>query len=306
MSTMKAIKRRIGSVKNTQQIMKAMNLVAASKLQKARGRMDTTRPMFDKFKKIIEGVKVCGEDIDNVFTKKREVKNIAYIVITSDRGLCGAYNTSVAKEAYSFMGQNADKGEHILAVGSKGYDYFRRRGKNIVYRHQGSSENMTFEDAADIGNKAVRMFKRGDVDEVYVVYTHFLSMLSSVPQIDKILPIDTQPSDKSEKPELSNAAGKAEPAQLGEEEKLYTKMEYDPNINEFIKEAVPLYLKMYLYGAMIESVVCEHVSRMTSMEAASRNAEEIHEDLKLEYNRKRQGLITQEIIEIVSGASALN
>ena len=303
MSTMKAIKRRIGSVKNTQQIMKAMNLVAASKLQKARQRMDTTRPMFDKFKKIIDEVKVSGEEIDTPFTEKREVKNIAYIVITSDRGLCGAYNTSVAKEAFSFIEENADKGEKIIAVGSKGHDYLRRRGKNIVYRHLGNSENMTFEDATVIGDKAVRMFLRGDVDEVYIVYTHFLSMLSSVPKIEKVLPIDTEPPMESE-----GAAPQEKPEAAGQSDKgkINVFMEFDPGVNEFLKDAAPLYLKMSLYGAMIESVVCEHVSRMTSMEAASRNAEEIHEDLKLEYNRKRQGLITQEIIEIVSGASALS
>ena len=303
MSTMKAIKRRIGSVKNTQQIMKAMNLVAASKLQKARQRMDTTRPMFDKFKRIIDGVKISGEDIENPFTEKREVKNAAYIVITSDRGLCGAYNTSVAKEAFSFIEGNVGVGEKIIAVGSKGYDYLRRRGKDIVYRHLGSSENMTFEDATVIGDKAVRMFLRGDVDEVYIVYTHFLSMLSSMPKIEKVLPIDTKPSDEAGQ---VSSQEKSEPTARSDEEKAYARMEYDPGVNDFLKDAAPLYLKMVLYGAMIESVVCEHVSRMTSMEAASRNAEEIHEDLKLEYNRKRQGLITQEIIEIVGGASALN
>lgn len=285
MSTMKAIKRRIGSVKNMQQIMKAMNLVAASKLQKAKAKMDATRPMHDNFKQIINGIKSCGQDVYNVYVEEREVKNIGYVVITSDRGLCGPYNANVSKEAMAFINANAEKGVKIFAIGAKGHDYFKRRGKNIVYRHKGGSANVTFDDAAEVGDLIVSMYLKGEIDEVYVVYTHFISMLTNITYIDRVLP-------------LSDTVAK--------QDKRYKLMEYDPEIDGFINDVVPMYIKMFLYASLIESGVCEHVSRMTSMDAAARNAEEIHDDLKLEYNRMRQGAITQEIIEIVSGASALN
>jgi len=286
MASMKAIKKRISSVNNTKKIMKAMDLVSASKLQKAKARLDDVRPLYDNIKIVMDGIKASVNDEDNVaFTEEREVKCAAYIVLTSDRGLCGGYNVNVAKEALANITANKDIQERIIAVGSKGWEYFRRRGRNVVGKYACSSEVTTFEDAELIGNLAASMYSSGEVDEVYLAYTHFESVLSHVPCIEKLLPVRLAPGE--ERP--SGA----------------TSMTYDPDINTFISYAVPMYLNITIYGAMMESSVCEQASRMTSMDSATRNATEIIDDLTLDYNRKRQGMITQEITEIVSGANAL-
>jgi len=288
MPSLKAIKKRITSVNNTKKIMKAMNLVAASKLQKAKNRLDNVRPMYSDIKDLMEKIRAgVSDDMEVPFAEEREVKNVAYIVLTSDRGLCGAYNALVSKEAFAYVdGMNKkDIGEKIIAVGTKGWDYFRRRNKEIILRCEGPSEATAFADAEALGHKVTEMYKSGEVDEVYIVYTHFESVLSHIPYIEKLLPLKTASSEDFD-PGSST-------------------MSYDPDPITFLEHAVPMYLNMTIFGAMIESAVCEYASRMTSMDSATRNASDIIDDLTLEFNRKRQGIITQEITEIVSGANAL-
>ena len=286
MATMKAIKKRISSVNNTKKIMKAMDLVAASKLQKAKSRLDDVRPLYDNIKLVMDGIKAGisrGEEI--AFAEEREVKNIVYIVLTSDRGLCGGYNTNVSKEALACMNANEKTQEKIITVGTKGLEYFRRRNKSIIYKTAGASESTTFEDAEFIGTKIATMYTSGEIDEAYLVYTHFETILSHVPRVEKILPVRADETSDSTQG--------------------FIEMSYDPDVSTFISYAVPMYLNVTIYGAMMEAAVCEYASRMTSMDAATRNAAEIIDDLTLVYNRKRQSMITQEITEIVSGANAL-
>ena len=286
MATMKAIKKRISSVNNTKKIMKAMDLVAASKLQKARTRLDDVRPLYDNIRLVMDEIRAgLGADEDVPFAQEREVKNVAYVILTSDRGLCGGYNTNVAKEALTLMNDNADVQCKVMTVGFKGYEYFRRRGKDIIQRYAGANETTTFDDAELIGTQLASMYTSGEIDEAWLVYTHFETVLSHVPASMKLLPISAGPS----------GSGDSKPAE----------MSYDPDIITFITSAVPMYLNVTIYGAMMESAVCEYASRMTSMSAATRNAGEIIDHLTLDYNRKRQGMITQEITEIVSGANAL-
>ena len=282
MPSMKAVKRRIASVDSTRQIMKAMNLVSASKLQRAKAQLTLVRPMLDNIKQVMDGVASGDALTDNPFFEKRELKNAAYLVVTGDRGLCGGYNLNIAKEALALI-ERADVPEKIVAVGSKGCDYFNRRGKNIVERYPGFSEAGAYENAEAIGKLLLGMYTSGEVDEVYVVYTRFESILSHEPKTVKVLPLG--------EPEV---AGEASAMML-----------YDPDVNTFLDYAIPLYINTIVYGAMVESNVCEHASRMTSMDSASRNAEEIIDHLTLVYNRQRQGAITQEITEIVSGANAI-
>ena len=288
MATMKAIKKRISSVNNTKKIMKAMDLVSASKLQKAKSQLEDIRPLYENLQTLMDGVKQslsAVEHEDVPFTEDRDAKKAAYIVITSDRGLCGGYNVNAAKEALSKITSNKDREEKIIAVGAKGFEYFRRRGKNVAGKYPGPSEETTFEDAEDIGANVISMYASGEVDEVYLVYTHFETILSHVPCSVKLLPVKPDP------------AAQAVPAGSA--------MEYDPDVGAFMAYAVPMYLNISIFGAMIESMVCEQAARMTSMDAAARNASEIIDDLTLVYNRKRQNMITQEITEIVSGANAL-
>ncbi|MCL2627364.1 MAG: ATP synthase F1 subunit gamma [Oscillospiraceae bacterium] len=286
MASMKAIKKRITSVSNTKKIMKAMNLVAASKLQKAKNRLDAVRPMYGDIKKVMDSIKSgITDDMVIPFAEDREVKSIAYIVLTGDRGLCGSYNATVSKEALACVEANKGKQEHIIAAGSKGWDYFRRRGKKIVHRCEGPSEATSFTDAEVLGNLVAEMYNSGEVDEVYIVYTHFESVLAHIPHIVRLLPLKFSESEDTD-------AGAAI-------------MSYDPDISTFIEHAIPMYLNITIFGAMMESAVCEQACRMTSMDSATRNASDIIDDLTLDYNRKRQGMITQEITEIVSGANAL-
>jgi F-type H+-transporting ATPase subunit gamma len=205
--------------------------------------------------------------------------------MTSDRGLCGGFNAVLSKEAYAFVEAHKDKDAKIIAVGTKGWDYFRRRGKQIAHRCGAASVATSFTDAEVLGNLVAEMYTSGEVDEVYIIYTHFESVLTHIPYIEKLLP-------------LKMAAG-------DEFDTVNPIMSYDPDISTFIKNAVPMYLNITIFGAMMESAVCEEASRMTSMDSATRNATEIIDDLTLEFNRKRQGMITQEITEIVSGANAL-
>jgi len=286
MASLKAIKKRITSVNNTKKIMKAMNLVAASKLQKAKARLDHVRPLFTDLTHVMETIKQGLNPKEKIaFAEVREVKSIAYIILSGDRGLCGSFNTNVSKEALAFINANSGKKEHIIAVGSKANDYFKRRGKNIITKYPAASEASAFADAETLGAQVANMFLTGEVDEVYAIYTHFESILAHVPHIVKLLPIRSESSVEQEH-------------QLD--------MIYDPDAKTFIEHAVPMYMNITLYGAMMESAVCELSSRMTSMDAATRNATDIIDDLTLEYNRKRQGIITQEITEIVTGANALN
>jgi len=285
MASMKAIKKRITSVNNTKKIMKAMNLVAASKLQKAKVRLDDIRPMYNDIKKVMENIRAgISDEMQVPFADEREVKNIAYIVLTGDRGLCGSFNATISKEALAYVEALKEKNAKIIAVGSKGWDYFRRRGKEIVFRCEGASEATAFADAEALGIKVAEMYTAGEVDEVYIVYTHFESVLTHIPYIERLLPLKMAASEDFDPGSFT--------------------MSYDPDIETFIANAVPMYLSITIFGAMMESAVCEQASRMTSMDSATRNATEILEDLTLEYNRKRQSMITQEITEIVSGANA--
>jgi len=285
MSSMKAIKKRITSVNNTKKIMKAMNLVAASKLQKAKARLDDIRPMYSDIKKVMENIRSgFGEEVDIPFADVREVNNILCIVLTGDRGLCGSFNATVSKEALAHVDALKEKNAKIIAVGSKGWDYFRRRGKDVIQRCEAASEASSFADAEALGNKISDMYLKGEVDEVYIIYTHFESVLTHIPYIEKLLPLKTASADASDNTSRD--------------------MSYDPDIKTFVKNAVPMYLNITIFGAMMESAVCEQASRMTSMDSATRNATDILDDLTLEYNRKRQGMITQELTEIVSGANA--
>jgi F-type H+-transporting ATPase subunit gamma len=277
---MKAIKRRIVSVKNTQQIMKAMNLVAASKLRKNRQRRDGAKLLFDESAKFFSHTAPRIDSPENIYYEARKVKSAVYMVVSGERGLCGSYNANVLKMAYEKI-QDAPNAK-IISVGAKSKEYFVRRRMNILQEHVGVLDNLSFGVAQEIGQTLNELYTADidPVDEIYVIYTSFQSILTHEPKMVRLLPIIPVP---------------------GEVEDVI----YEPNVEIYLRKSVPVYLSMFAYGAMLESAVCEQAARMTSMDSASRNAGEILDDLTLEFNRKRQGAITQEINEIVSGANAL-
>ncbi|MCL2812364.1 MAG: ATP synthase F1 subunit gamma [Clostridia bacterium] len=285
MPSLKAIKRRINSVDTTKKIMKAMDMVAAAKLQKVKARLDAARLFAQEAKNMLAAFDDAGELAENVFFAPRAVKHTVYLIITSDRGLCGSHNANLIEKLRAHIRENKIEHERIIAVGSKGYDYFTARGKYILRAFPDVSETVLYVDAIRVADYVAGLYTSGEADEVYMAYTKFESALSHSPQVSKVFPmsVDVDPE----------AAAKS------------TNMAYDPDMHSFLDHAMPVFLNAFVYAALIESSACEQAARMMSMEAAVNNASEIIGKLTRSYNRRRQSVITQEISEIVSSASIM-
>lgn len=285
MASMGDIKRRIKSVSSTQQITKAMNLVASSKLTRAKSRFLDTKPYFNGVQQVIANIAKGAKGVTSDFITNREVKNTAIAVISGDRGLCGGYNANVSKLAYNLgEGKNAK----YITLGSKAQEFFTSRGCNIVKSYRGISEDPQYYMARVIGERLIEMYTKGEADEIYIAYTEYISTIANEPKYVKILPLDINDFQGSEK-----------------EENNMTLTIYEPSEEEVLDYIIPKYVSMFIYGAMVEASVCELGSRMTAMDSATENAGEMIDKLSLAYNRARQGAITQEITEIVSGSNAL-
>lgn len=281
---MKDIKRRIKSVNSTMQITKAMELVASSKLRRAKEKVDSTRPYFNTLKDSMEAIASNSKGIKSVYIEKREVKNRCYIVINGDRGLCGGYNTNLIKETLKDMNGRKD---NIISVGRKSFEYFSKRNYNIMLSNPGISEKPSYSKAKEIALMALEMYENKEIDELYVSYTEFKSTLVQEPTVIKLLPlyIDTNKSmESSKKRELTM---------------------YEPSAEVVFNSLVPSYISGVIYGSMVESSASEQAARRVAMESATDNAEDMIGELELRYNRARQASITQEISEIVAGAEAL-
>jgi len=276
------IRRRMNSVATTTKIMKAMNMVAASKLQRDRERLEAARPFLRETQSMI--TRTHGLPTGNKFFGQRPVKRSAYLVITGDRGLCGGYNTNLAQAALAHMEEHG-KNEGIVAVGLKGYDYCRQRGKNILRRFNDVLETAFFEDAERIAASLAELYESGEADEVYVAYTTYKSALVHEPQVERLLP-------------LGPPGGETAPGRTDD-------MRYDTGLSDFLNHAVPVYLSAFVYAALLESSACEQAARMVSMDTAVNNAGEITESLTRAYNRRRQTTITQELSELVASANVM-
>jgi len=275
MPTTKTLKRRLASVATTKKIMKAMSMVAASKLQKDKARLLAARPFLEEMEAMAARLRTSEEAMENPFFKPRKVTRSVYFVITSDRGLCGGYNANLLAHAMEHM---AGKNAGVVVAGQKGYEYFSRQGTDILHRYDDVLETSFFEDAYRIGGDLARRYAEGGTDEVYVVYTKFESALTHTPRVERLLPI-VGPAE---------IAGREDP------------MRYEPCVREYLERAVPVYLGASIYAALLESSACEQAIRMVSMDTAVNNASEIMEKLTRIYNRKRQAAITQELGELVA------
>lgn len=281
MSSMKDIKQRIANVSSAEQIIKAMDTVASTKLIKIRAQLEGARPIYKELKRIVEEL-ACLENAKNhMFYEKRKVKNSLYIILTSDRGLSGSYNSNITAKALEHMNQG--KNEKILVVGSKGNEFFRKMNKNIIRTIIDIPDAQVYYSTENIAKWLVDFYLSGEVEEVFIAYTHFDTVLSYNPIVEKLLPVDTGIIEKKD----------------------YNK-KYEPNSESFINHMFPLYLHMSLFRAFSEAHTSEQAARMINMDAAGKNASEIIEDLTRSYNRKRQAAITQEINEIVGSANILN
>ena len=284
MTSMRDIKQRIENVRSTEQIIRAMDMVASTKLQKARRQLEGVRPMYHELKRVVEEIGNKEEVEDHPFYFERKVKNSLYIVLTSDRGLSGSYNVNVLAHALKHM--NEGKNEKILVVGSKGNEYFKKRNKNIIRKITNIADARVYYGTENLAEWVSELYLSGEVEEVYIAYTRFENVLSYTPQVERLLPVAT--------------GVELEGFENSDEKK------YEPNLATFIDHVMPLYLHMSLFRAFSEAHTSEQAARMVNMDAAGKNASDLIKDLTSMYNRKRQAAITQELSEIVGSANFLS
>jgi len=281
-------KRRIGSVKNTQQITKAMKMVAAAKLRRAQQNAEDSRPYTETLQGTLSRLAAVAFDVKHPLLEVREeVRKVGYIVVTADRGLCGGYNTHiihVANEAMEEDKRNVENG--IIAVGRKARDFYRKRG-GVDAEFINLGDNISYADAREIGQYVMNAYENKELDEVYLVYAKFINVLRQVPTVSKILPLEPPQQD--------------EPT-----EEYFVDYIYEPSADEILITLLPKYVGSQIYHAMLEGKASEHGARMTAMGNATENAGEIIDNLTLEMNKARQAAITDEILDIVGGAEALN
>lgn len=285
MASMRDIKRRKSSIQSTQQITKAMKLVSTVKLQKSKTRAENAKPYFDMMYSTVCSMLAKSGNINHPYLTGGESEKKAVIVITSNRGLAGGYNSNVAKLVTESDLQKEDL--EIYSVGKKGNEILSRKGYNITHNFNEVIEEPLYEDAAEICKTVLNQFVEGEIGEIYLAYTSFKNTVSHEPKLIKLLPV-----------ELDENANTAEDANL--------QMNYEPNEEEALNSIIPKYLTSLFYGALIEAVASENGARMQAMDSATSNAEEMISDLELKYNRARQGSITQELTEIIAGADAIS
>lgn len=280
---MKDIKRRIKSVQSTMQITKAMELVASSKMRRAKERALDARPYFNAMYQTVSRIARATRESDSVYTRRREVKNSLFIVVAGDRGLAGGYNANVFKLAAAEMtGKNAK----VITIGKKAQEHYAKRSWPVAADYPGIAESMKISDTHPIISEMLDQFCSGKVDEVFLCYTEFVSPLQQEAKCLQLLPLRCDDA----------AQEQSGPSVL---------TEYDPSPEAVFDAVVPEYLYGVLYGAVVESYCSEQSARRMAMEAASDNAGEMIENLNLSYNRARQAAITQEITEIVAGSGGV-
>ena len=287
------LRRRIGSVKNTKKITRAMELIAATRVARAQQRARAARPYSEQLTGVIENLAAGGADVDHPLLRQVEdVKNVAFIVCAGDRGLAGPYNSAVLRSAErEIQAVRADGGDYrILSVGKKVRDYFNFRGYNIDSSFAGFTDNPTFEDARDIARRVRELFDSGEVDQVDLIYTEFVSLGTQRPVVRRFLPLERTAV-------MAEAGGGDEAALAG--------FSFEPSAEGVLSDLLPRYVEARLFTALLDAAASEHANRQRAMKAATDNAEELIVKLSRAMNRARQESITTEIMEIVSGSEAL-
>jgi F-type H+-transporting ATPase subunit gamma len=281
------LRRRIRSVKNTQQITKAMKVVSAAKLRRAQDRVIAARPYAQIIQRMLVNVAQAAmeqnqdEEID--LLARRPEKRILLLVVTADRGLAGAFNSNVIRTAAKFIAEHRESEVHLELIGRKGREFFKRRHSKITGEYTTLFQKaVRYEDALEIARKVIDLFRKAEIDSVYVVGNNFKSMMASLMVTQRLLPVELP-----EKQEQIDYIYEQPPGQL-------------------LEALLPRYIESQIFRAMLESDAAQHAARMTAMEAASSNASDVISSLTLRMNRVRQASITREIIEIVSGAAALD
>lgn len=292
MANLRDIRNRIESVKNTQQITKAMKMVAAAKLRKAQDRIIETRPYSYKLKEVVARLARNADENNVLLQKPEKTEKVLFIVVGSDRGLCGGFNNNLFKEVQKridkdFSDFQGSGNLSLFTLGSKATKHFGKRKYNVAKSFPGFFDSLVFSNASEIMQEIIVHFKSGGYDSVYLAYNEFKSVIAQNRIIENVLPI--------------------EPQSLLEDEEAENNIDYiyEPDVNAILDQLLPLHLNMQLWKAILESNAAEQGARMTAMDNATENAKELQSDLRLEYNRARQSAITTEISEIISGAQAL-
>ncbi len=284
------MRRRIKSVKNTQQITKAMKMVAAAKLKRATDRVTAARPFAVKMSEVLSQLSSNVTDFSHPLLDVRGDEKYLIVLVTADKGLCGGFNANLTKATQRFLLENAGKSTEMIPVGRKGRDFFRRRNVEIVEEYVGltGSGQVVHSDAMEIAAKIIKTFTEDEtIDKVFLVFTQFKTVLSQEVKIEQLLPIP-----------------KIETAENADQNAPQAEYIYEQPASEIFGKLLPKQVETQIYRAMLESVASEQGSRMTAMDSASKNAGELIDTLTLNMNRIRQAAITKEIIEVVSGAAA--
>ncbi len=296
MSGLKAIKKRIGSVKNTQKITRAMKMVAAARLRKAQQRITELRPYAIKTAEMLGSVASRVDDSEEVhpLLTKREEKKVILVVITSDRGLAGAFNASICKQALTMWQQMEADGKEVsfVTAGRKGGDFLKRRGATIIKDFEGIFDGLDSVKAGELGRYLVDLYTGNECDSAYLLYNEFRSAINQIVRSEAMLPVSTQGHDGAESSEAEGTEGASD-------------FIYEPDRDGLLERLLPMYVETQCFRALLESVASEHGARMTAMDNATRNASDMIDKLTLQYNRARQAAITTELMEIIGGAEAL-
>ncbi|MCK4404562.1 MAG: ATP synthase F1 subunit gamma [candidate division Zixibacteria bacterium] len=285
MATLRDLRRRIRSVQGTQQITKAMEMVAAAKLRKAQTKVESSRPYASKMQAMLDNLTQASTSLIHPLFKKREVKKVGLVVVTSDRGLCGSYNHNVIYEADKFLKEYEKDKMVLIIVGRKGYTYYLKRPWEIRLKYLGLGGDLNLAQVKNITNDLVNFFLSGEVDEIHFIYTKFLSAVTYKITTEKFLNIERQVK--------------------AEDKEGYVDYIFEPDPQKIFSSLLPDYCMIRVQMALAESFASEYGSRMISMGAATKNAEEMLEHLTLVMNKLRQASITKEMLEITTGAEAL-
>ncbi|RMF44492.1 MAG: ATP synthase F1 subunit gamma [Deltaproteobacteria bacterium] len=286
MPSLKDIKKRIGTVKNTSQITKAMKMVSAAKLRRAQDAVVAARPYADKLLDVLSSLAMREDPEVHPLLRERGRGKALVVLFTADRGLCGGFNANISKEAERFIREKTDGFEEyeLMIIGRKGAEFLRSRRAPIGKVHENITGNVTYQVAAMLGQEIVEGYEEGKYDAVYLVYNAFKSAISQIPTVRKLVPIEPNSVDESQH---------------------VAPYIYEPNRTEVLSQLLPKHVEVQIFRALLESVASEHGARMSAMDNASKNANEMIRKLTLQYNRARQAAITKELMEIISGAEAI-
>jgi len=292
MANLKAIRIRITSVKSTRQITSAMKMVSAAKLRKAQDKILRLRPYANKLHEILVGLSqsLADSEIENIYGRKSSPDKILIVLITSNRGLCGAFNSNVIKEARriiseKYYDQFRNGNVKMLTIGKKGFDFFRKQNVNLLPDQNNLLHDLTFNNVSRVAEEVMHSFTSGEFDKVELIYNQFKNAAVQNLTYELFLPVESAPAEKVKTTLIDYI--------------------YEPNQEEIIRELIPKSLKIQFYKAVLDSFVAEHGARMTAMHKATDNATNMIRDLTLQYNKARQSTITNQILEVVSGAEAL-